>query len=103
MTTLHVATVRGHAKVAALLLERGADPNNDGPGYTALHWAVGTWETEMNGANGMTAPKGHEWDRMRGVQEDKLELVKALLEHGADPNAKLKKSPTRYGFTVMLQ
>jgi len=100
LSALHVATVRGHGKVAALLLDRGADANADGPGYTPLHWAVGTWETEMNGANGMTAPKGHEWDRLRGVQEGKVELVKALLKHGADPNARLENPPTRYGFTV---
>lgn len=100
MAALHVATVRGHSEVAALLLEHGADPNYKGPGYTPLHWAAGTWETEMNGANGMTAPKGHEWDRMRGVQEGKYELVKALLEHGADPNALIEKTPSRLGFQV---
>ena len=100
MTALHMATQRGHGDVAALLLDRGADPNADGPGWTPLHWAVGTWETEMNGANGMTAPKGHEWDALRGVQEGKYELVKKLLEHGADSNARLKKSPRRFGFTV---
>ncbi len=103
LSALHVATQRGHGEIAALLLDRGADANDDGPGFTPLHWAVGTWETEMNGANGMTAPKGHEWDRLRGVQEGKFELVKALLEHDADPNAKLQKSPTRYGFTVTRQ
>ncbi len=103
LSALHVATVRGHGKIAALLLDRGADPNDAGPGYTPLHWAVGTWETEMNGANGMTAPKDHEWDRLRGVQAGKYELVKALLEHEADPNARLEKPPTRYGFTVTRQ
>ena len=103
MSALHVATQRGHVNVAVLLLEQGADPNVDGPGFTPLHWAVGTWETEMNGANGMTAPRGHEWDMLRGIQEGKFEWVKSLLEHGADPNALLEKSPTRYGFTVTKQ
>ena len=37
---------------------------------------------------------------MSGVQEGKMELVKALLDHGADPNALLEKNPSRYGFTV---
>ena len=100
LSALHVAVQRGHADIAILLLERGADANADGPGFTPLHWAVGTWETEMNGANGITAPKEHEWDTLRGVQEGKFELVKALLDHGADPNALLEKPPARYGFTA---
>ncbi len=103
LSALHVAVQRGHGDLAALLLDRGADPNYDVPGWTPLHWAVGTWETEMNGANGMTAPKGHEWDALRGVQEGKFELVKTLLEHGANPNAKLQATPARYGFTVTKQ
>ena len=103
LSALHVATIRGHAKVAILLLDRDAQPNADGPGFTPLHWAVCTWETEMNGANGIRAPKNHEWDRLRGVQDGKFALVKALLEHGADPNARLNKGPTRYGFTVTSQ
>jgi ankyrin repeat protein len=103
LSALHVAVQRGHSDLAALLLDRGADPNYDVPGWTPLHWAVGTWETELNGANGMTAPKGHEWDALRGVQEGKFELVKTLLEHGADPNAKLQGNPARYGFTVTKQ
>ncbi len=100
MGALHVATVRGHADVVRLLLENGADPNYEGPGYTPLHWACGTWETELNGKNGMTAPRGHEWDMLRGVQEGKVEMVRALLEHGADPNTRMKDTPSRFGFTV---
>ena len=100
LSVLHVATLTGHGDVAALLLERGADPNYDGPGYTPLHWAAGSWETELNGVNGILTPKDHEWSRMSGVQEGKKELVQALLDHGADPNARLEKNPSRYGFTV---
>jgi hypothetical protein len=34
------------------------------------------------------------------VSTGKFELVKTLLDYGADPNARLKRSPARHGFTV---
>lgn len=58
----------GHGAFAAFLLDKGANPNAEGSGYTPLHAAV---------LRGDTA------------------LVKALLAHHADPNAKLKSgTPT---------
>jgi ankyrin repeat protein len=103
LSALHVAVKRGYADVATLLLDRGADPNYDGPGWTPLHWVSGTWETELSGLNGMTPPKDHEWDRMRGIQEGKFDLVKALLEHGANPNAQLQTNPVLYGYDTTKQ
>ena len=100
---LLVATVRGHADLAAYLLEQGADPNADAAGYTALHWAAGSWETEMTGPNGIVVPADHEWSGMAGLRAGKLELVKTLLDHGADPNALLEKQPPRVGYTVFSQ
>ena len=94
-SVLTVATVRGHTALAQLLLDEGADPNADGAGYAALHWAVGTWENaqthDYNGESG-------EWGALVGLRAGKLELVKALLAHGANPNARLKK--TRSGFGI---
>ena len=59
----------GHEAVGALLLDRGADPNAADAGYTALHAAV-----------------------LRG----RLNLVGALLAHGANPNAPITKgTPVR--------
>jgi ankyrin repeat protein len=58
------ASFSGHGTVAAALLDKGADPNAAAVGYTALHTAV--------------------------LRSD-LELVKALLAHGANPNALLTK------------
>ena len=56
-----------HEALALFLLERGADPNvADSIGRAALHAAVET---------------------------GKADLVKALLTHGADPNARLTQAP----------
>ena len=69
MTALVEAAHSGHEAVGMLLLEKGADPNARGVGYTALHAAV-----------------------LRGG----LELVKALLARGANPNlAMTKGTPVR--------
>ena len=100
---LLVATIRGHADVAMHLLDAGADPNASGTGYTALHWASGSWETEMTGPNGIVVPEGHEWSSMAGLRSQKVALAKALLDHGADPNALLEKQPPRVGYNVFTR
>jgi ankyrin repeat protein len=101
-SALIVAAVRGHATLAMFLLDRGADPNADRTGYTALHWAAGVWETELNGANGIvTQADDSEWNALGGVKAGKLDLVKALLAHGANPNARLEKTPPRVGYTQL--
>jgi uncharacterized protein len=59
----------GHEAVGALLLDKGADPDAAAVGYTALHAAV-----------------------LRGG----LDLVRALLVHGANPNLPITKgTPVR--------
>ena len=100
---LLVATVRGHVPVAKLLLDSGADPNASGAGYTPLHWAAGSWETELTGPRGIETSRDEEWTALRGVEAGKQELIAALLAHGADPNAPLVKSPPRTGFTVAFR
>jgi len=96
MSALVMATVRGFPGVATLLLDRGADANADGAGYTALHWAAGSWETELTVTN-ITTDREGEWSTVAGLKEGRLELIKALLAHGADVNARVKKSPARAG------
>ena len=96
MSALVLATVRGSSAVAHALLEHGADPNAAGTGYTALHWAAGMWETELT-ANSITPLRDHEWARLAGLTEGKVEFVRALLEHGADPNARIQQTPARVG------
>ena len=63
-SALVMASFSGQGELAAFLLARGANPNDAGAGYTALHTAV-----------------------LRGD----LELVRALSAHGADPNARLER------------
>jgi ankyrin repeat protein len=59
----------GFDDVAAFLLEKGANPNVEGPGFTALHEAI--------------------------MRRDEP-MVTALLNHGADPNIPVKTwTPTR--------
>jgi ankyrin repeat protein len=100
-SALLVATVRGNSGVAMLLLDRGADPNTNSAGYTALHWAAGTWETELTGPNGISTQPDDEWGTLAGLRTGKLELVKSLLAHGADPNAQLTKTPPRVGYSQL--
>jgi ankyrin repeat protein len=91
-TPLLVATVRAQVPLALFLIEQGADPNVIDAGFTPLHWAVGTWESgEANPVFGFT-------DAMSGLPERqaKLQLVRALLAHGADPNLPVERRPPAF-------
>jgi ankyrin repeat protein len=97
LSALVLSAVRGHPSVARLLLEYGADPNADEAGYTALHWAAGSWETELT-VSAITTDRDGEWATVAGLSgTDRLALVNSLLAHGANPNARIKKTPARAG------
>ena len=91
-TPLLVATLRGQVSLALFLLEQGADPNVGDAGLTPLHWAAATWES------GTANPVYGFDDPMAGIpdRQAKLQLVKALLAHGADPNARMTKAPPAF-------
>ncbi len=84
---LLVAVLNGHNTLASFLLEKGADPNAaDGKGRAALYAAV-----DMRNLEWSTRPAPPERDPMPD-----LDLIDALLAHGANPNQRLtKKIPLR--------
>ena len=82
-TALNIAAHGGHGSLAGFLLDEGADPNAAPLGYTALHAAVLRGTLRDRGVANADPGAG-------------LPLVRALLEHGADPNARLTKgTPVR--------
>ncbi len=96
-TPLLVATTRAQVEVALYLLEHGADPNIDAAGITPLHWASTSWEGyASNPVYGFEDPMSGIPDR-----QAKLRLVKALLAHGANVNARMTKRPPSFatGYT----
>ena len=91
---LPLAIVAGHDELARFLLDRGADPNGTMSGVGALHAAVSSVDMWLR-----------DWLRARGVSvfaqgtaglaaDRRLPLVETLLEHGADPNARITASTT---------
>jgi ankyrin repeat protein len=104
-TALHIAVVRGHLPFAKHLLALGADPNASGPGYTVLHWAAGTFESIFSHEfifSPQAAELEKEWSVLAGVPtfEAKADLIKALLSHGADIDAVIKRPPPRFGGSI---
>lgn len=104
-SALHVAVVRGQVESAMLLLDRGADANLEGPGFTPLHWAAGTWETGHSHDyifNEVAVNRVQEWSVLAGIPtlEAKHALIRSLLAHGAQVNARMQKSPPRLGHSL---
>ena len=101
-TPLIVATVRAHVPLAIWLLEQGADPNANRERFTALHRAAGSWATELtgNGPSGVDTDRDEEWLGAAGVSgEGRVQLVEALLMHGADPNIPLVEGVPKVGYS----
>jgi len=80
-TALALAAINGHADVVALLLARGANPNiADRTGMAPLYAAVDLHTMQL----GFGRP-----DPPPSVVAGSVDMVKALLAHGANPNARL--------------
>src|SRR5688572_1446864 len=86
-TALVFAIINSHYDLAAVLLEKGADPNvADIAGMGALYAAVDM--NSLQWVQGRPAPILR--DRL-----DAVDLVKLLLEKGANPNARLTRAPLK--------
>jgi ankyrin repeat protein len=81
---LILAIANGHFEAAAFLLKQGANPNADAQGWTPLHQLA--WTRRPNRGKGLppAMPTG---------SLDSLDLARALLAGGADPNARVKRDP----------
>ena len=87
---LPYAIVVGQSAFAHFLLEQGADPNGAIDGTTALHAAagpVGTWLNVWRRRHG-----GGGASDLRLTMDERLGLVQALLDRGADPNPRMTAS-----------
>lgn len=76
-SALGIAVVNGYYELASLLLENGADPNVPDPRGSLLH-AIAFMRRPGSGSP--PSPSGH---------VNSLDLVKALLARGANPNARI--------------
>jgi len=95
MSALMLAVSNANYELAAFLLEKGADPNAAGPGWTTLHTlALGRSQPyKTRGSISWTA--GPE---IKGNMSG-LELAKKLMAHGANANARSTRTPTvQYSF-----
>ena len=92
---LPLSIVKGHTDFALFLLDQGGDPNSDMDGVHALHAAAGSvdlwltnWTRRHEGLSDYVAGFGVGAFGVTG----RLQVVKALLAHGADPNSRISTS-----------
>jgi ankyrin repeat protein len=90
-----MATINGHFDLAMQLLERGAKPNlASDAGATPLFSAINThWAPKSR------YPQQHAYMLQQATY---LDLMKALLKAGADPNVRLKKHVWYMSYTFDL-
>jgi ankyrin repeat protein len=81
-----LAAANAHYQLAAMLLDRGADPNHAPQGWTALHQVSWVRKMGIAGSNN-PAPEG-------SGNMDSLEFVKKLVAKGGALNARVTKQPS---------
>ena len=87
-SALNVAVVNAYYEVAALLLDHGADPNAPDARGSALH--ILSWLRKPGSDGGTGLGRRSYGPPLPTGNVSSLELAKALLDHGANPNARLE-------------
>jgi ankyrin repeat protein len=86
-SALNVAVVNACFEVAAVLLDHGADPNARDARGSALHTLAWLRKPGSDGGNGLGTRSYP--PPLQSGNVSALGLAKALLEHGANPNARI--------------
>ena len=84
---LLMAVENGHFELAIALVDAGADPNDQRSGFTPLH-AI-TWVRKPDASDGGDPPP------IGSGRLTSLQFVRALVERGANVNARLNKGAPR--------
>jgi ankyrin repeat protein len=92
-TALVIAIINAHYEFALMLLAAGADPNivDHEPGMGPLYAAVDMHRLAVGHGRGSPPPVG---------VLTAVDAARSLLEHGADPNATLRKSILQRTHTI---
>ncbi len=94
-SALNMAVVNAYFDLAAMLVDRGADPNAPDPRGSALHTLAWLRKPGSDGAAGV-GNVGHAPPLPSG-KLTALDLAKVLLEHGANPNVRVSWKENTFG------
>ena len=81
---LMLGIINARWELAAMLVDKGANPNDDGMGFTPLHQLVWAYHPNVVYMPPGPVPTG---------KLSAMDLAKVLLDHKADPNARMTKNP----------
>src|SRR5437868_8709785 len=94
-SALNMAVLNAYFELAAVLLDHGADPNAPDARGSALHTLAWLRKPGSDGGNGL-GRRSYGPPQPTGNMSA-FDLAKALLEHGANPNIRMKLSDKGIG------